>query len=292
MKKAQNYLPPDMVLLFETNSGKGLVRNEPVEQRRFFSDPNFDESYKNHIKGQKVFPGRWNQAGGPEIIEVANHLPSKGSNVLFADGSVEFVEIQRISQLRWKIEGKEEFPVFLLESNRGAISKWQIAVIAAAAIVIAILFFIKSCDKKYRFFAIIISLISSGIGFFSGLSSSIYYLSDKYAEVSSIFGATAGFLTGIIYVIFLVKMPSDFKLSGSFRGYTVSAGLAAAVSCTTIVYLVAMALSRTINPLGLLAAMPFGIIMGLILGLVSWAVLKSIVLQDIVQNTQMDEGIE
>jgi len=56
--------PVDMVLLFETKSG-------------------------------------WNQFGGPEILTTENHK-GKGCNILFNDGHVEFVTIERLGQLKWE----------------------------------------------------------------------------------------------------------------------------------------------------------------------------------------------
>ena len=60
-------LPPDLVLLFESTPG-------------------------------------WNKAGGPEILTTKHH-EDEGCNVLFADGRVEFVRADRISELRWVISG-------------------------------------------------------------------------------------------------------------------------------------------------------------------------------------------
>jgi prepilin-type processing-associated H-X9-DG protein len=58
--------PVDIVLLFETKSG-------------------------------------WNQFGGPEILTLENHKDIReGCNILFNDGHVEFVTIERLSKLKWK----------------------------------------------------------------------------------------------------------------------------------------------------------------------------------------------
>ena len=55
--------PPDMVLLFESKPG-------------------------------------WNQSGGPELLTMENHQ-GEGCNVLFCDGHYEFVEAEKIEELRW-----------------------------------------------------------------------------------------------------------------------------------------------------------------------------------------------
>ena len=58
-------LPPDLVLLFESKPG-------------------------------------WNMAGGAEILTIEHH-EGEGCNVLFADGHIEFIGSDRISELKWII---------------------------------------------------------------------------------------------------------------------------------------------------------------------------------------------
>lgn len=58
------YSHPDMVLLFETGPG-------------------------------------WNQFGGPELLAPENHQ-GDGCNILFNDGHVEFVEVERFDESRWE----------------------------------------------------------------------------------------------------------------------------------------------------------------------------------------------
>lgn len=59
----------DMVLLFETDSG-------------------------------------WNQSGGPEILSTSNHQ-DEGCNILFVDGSVEFVKARDLDSLTWTAEPED-----------------------------------------------------------------------------------------------------------------------------------------------------------------------------------------
>ncbi len=61
--------PHDMVLLFETDSG-------------------------------------WNQSGGPEILTTGNH-EDEGCNILFVDGSVEFVKTADLDNLTWTAEQED-----------------------------------------------------------------------------------------------------------------------------------------------------------------------------------------
>ena len=45
-------------------------------------------------------PSGWNQIGGPELLTTEYH-EGEGCNIMFADGSVEFVEADRLEQLDW-----------------------------------------------------------------------------------------------------------------------------------------------------------------------------------------------
>jgi prepilin-type processing-associated H-X9-DG protein len=56
-------LPPDLVLLFESKPG-------------------------------------WNKTGGPEILTTEHH-EGKACNVLFVDGRIKFVGVDKISELKW-----------------------------------------------------------------------------------------------------------------------------------------------------------------------------------------------
>jgi prepilin-type processing-associated H-X9-DG protein len=50
--------------------------------------------------------GGWNQFGGPELLTLENH-GGTGCNILFNDGHVEFVEAERINQLKWQTAKNE-----------------------------------------------------------------------------------------------------------------------------------------------------------------------------------------
>lgn len=47
-------------------------------------------------------PG-WNQVGGVDDVNVDNHR-GEGCNILFADGHVEFVKLEKICSLKWTVE--------------------------------------------------------------------------------------------------------------------------------------------------------------------------------------------
>ncbi len=94
-------VPPDVVLLFETNFGKNrLGRQALLEDRdwhKFLDYPDSEE---------KVYKLRWNQFGGPEILTFENHK-GKGCNVLFNDGRVEFIKPEEVGKLKWEVEQKQ-----------------------------------------------------------------------------------------------------------------------------------------------------------------------------------------
>jgi prepilin-type processing-associated H-X9-DG protein len=83
--KKLSRLPADMVLLFETDTGKDNgPRTEIINTRA--SHP--------------VYPKRWNQAGGQEMLAAHSHK-GDGCNVLFADGHTEFICGDKLQRLRW-----------------------------------------------------------------------------------------------------------------------------------------------------------------------------------------------
>jgi prepilin-type processing-associated H-X9-DG protein len=85
--KKLDQLPPDMVLLFETDAGKEAEpRTEIINTRA--SHP--------------VYPKRWNQAGGPEIMQAEHEQNGQpGCNVLFVDGHAAFICGDELQKLRW-----------------------------------------------------------------------------------------------------------------------------------------------------------------------------------------------
>lgn len=95
-------LPDYMVLLFETEAGiDSNGRTENIQNRGFFQFfEKQGDDWLNSIKNNKVYPNRWNQSGGPEILSMLYHK-GEGCNVLFADGHSEYVPSNEIPHLRW-----------------------------------------------------------------------------------------------------------------------------------------------------------------------------------------------
>lgn len=104
--KKVSEIPPDVVLLFETNFGKDPSGRQELLGHRdwyeFFS-LEYQRWGKKHDASDKVYKLRWNQFGGPEILTFENHR-GKGCNILFNDYHVEFVTPERLGELKWKVE--------------------------------------------------------------------------------------------------------------------------------------------------------------------------------------------
>lgn len=62
------------------------------------------ESPHNMVLLFETYPG-WNQNGGPEILSIENHR-REGCNILYNNGSVEFIITEDLDDLIWDIENK------------------------------------------------------------------------------------------------------------------------------------------------------------------------------------------
>lgn len=93
--------PQDMVFLFETDAGKDSgSRTESIQQRAFYQhfSKEQDKRYE-HLKDRKVYPGRWNLVGGPEMATTDYHGICQ---VYLRNGSVLEVKKEDLPGLRWK----------------------------------------------------------------------------------------------------------------------------------------------------------------------------------------------
>jgi hypothetical protein len=96
-------LPERVVVLFETDFGRepdGLWRS--VNKKLFSTYQLVKENGKcKIIRNNRLDKFRWNQIGGSEIVTTAHH-GGNGFHVVYADGIVEFITPNEISNLRWK----------------------------------------------------------------------------------------------------------------------------------------------------------------------------------------------
>jgi hypothetical protein len=100
--KKLSELPPEMVLLFETNFGKGNEERQPIKTCRSL------DKYKIMAScftgDEEVYPERWNQVGGSEILEIKKHHKTDnidGCNVLFVSGVAKFIKPEEVKNLKW-----------------------------------------------------------------------------------------------------------------------------------------------------------------------------------------------
>jgi prepilin-type processing-associated H-X9-DG protein len=264
-----------MVVMFETTTGiTESGRDFSVSSRAF--NRIFDNKSR---KSKKVYKDRWNQVAGPQSLAI-NHHEGKGCNILFADGHVEFVSPEEITNLRWSPEGKVDFPLpkqqeYKRLQNKLTFKKMIISV--TGVIIIA-----GACIILYRYqfwkcwgFAVLLGLSSAVFGWFlGGLGQSLHRVK-IFQEFGMIAGAVLGFIVGLCYVAVLTKTSYSIKQPEAFKGYAVSLGMATGAICSTIVHLLLMIINEEKIPLAMIVGLPFGIIAGAILGWISSAVIKN-----------------
>ena len=95
-------LPPDMVLLFETDFGSG-----PEDRAGFIKDRAWYQTFPYGDPNTRVYSKQWNQVGGPEIL-TTSHNRGDGCNVAFVDTSVKFVKTADLPKLKWKPDPNEK----------------------------------------------------------------------------------------------------------------------------------------------------------------------------------------
>ena len=99
-------LPPDVVVLFETNFGRhAMGRQGLLKDRECYKFmPNGKREtmvYELRNPETKVYKLRWNQVCGPELLTVENH-DGEGCNIVYASSRVEFVETKDLGKLKWE----------------------------------------------------------------------------------------------------------------------------------------------------------------------------------------------
>jgi prepilin-type processing-associated H-X9-DG protein len=101
LRKKYEDIPIDVVLLFESDLGKDSKKIR-MQEREFYSM--LSDEDKQYFKANvQVHKDQWNQIGDWNDIFINRHL-EKGSNILYTDGHVEFVEANKIPNLRWTVE--------------------------------------------------------------------------------------------------------------------------------------------------------------------------------------------
>jgi hypothetical protein len=265
-------IPPDMVLLFETNYGRSKTgRNFFVRDREFSMH---NPHWPNRLN-DKVYKDRWNQAGGPELLAVENHN-FEGCNVLFANMHVKFE--RDLLKLRWNLNGNASFVLplrYKVKSMMPLIKTILIVSFGLLILFLASIILYKYRKNQNRPTIIFIGLISGCVGGLFGFLSEFLYAFNKFHHIGIIAGSIFGFIVGICYAAILTNTPIEIKQQKSFAGYSTAIGMLVGIIFSTIIQIILMIISARsiyfggLNPFGILAGMPFGILAGAILGSVS-----------------------
>ncbi len=264
--KKTSEIPADLVLLFETNYGQTKSgRDFPIKQRECFSTlTNFK------IRGnKKVYKDRWNQVGGPELLTIDNH--TEGCFVLLADGRPSFIKTANLQDLRWKIEGKPDFPLPVLTSAKQQkdsepFRKTAVWIIGIVIAVIWCFILYKYRFTKFWLFSILLGIASAGVGYFFGAYSNELY---RHIGINKFYGAETGailgFIVGTCYAVIIAQTSEKIKNTG----YAVATGMATGAICSTLLHIILMVIYGKPVLLYIIAGLPYGIIAGAILGTLS-----------------------
>ncbi len=100
--KSLKGVPPDTVLLFETDWGiDPNGRTEPIRNRACYKMGSGIALPRQRM----VYKGRWNLAGGPEMLTTKYHGGS--CPVVFVDASVKWVKTEDLPKLKFKPDPNE-----------------------------------------------------------------------------------------------------------------------------------------------------------------------------------------
>lgn len=269
-------LPPKMVLLFETkHKNEGAERTFPIKSRGFIAHLEENDFIFEQHQFDKVYKLRWNQVGGADLLKLGNHEDHAG--VLFANGKTAFVASDKLSELQWKIEKQEVDPATHLNSIDKTKILFKIVAIAVIGLLMLggmVVVVCKYWAAKEFFYALVLGLISAGIGcIFGSWAEFLYPVNDVY-RVGMYVGGSVGFVVGICYAMILTGIPTEFKKQRGFKGYASSLGMVAGSICSTIVHLILMIAYGETTPLGMISGLPYGIVAGAIFGRICGAILK------------------
>lgn len=278
-------LPDDMVLLFEAmfTPGENETR-QPIRQREGFDKLTLIPQI---FRGdEQVYLDCWNQVGGPEILNHTSH--KDGCNVLFADGSSQFVTRAQMPSLRWDIENKVKFTIsesqfppvqkavrqtFVLSFENSLMNTLLVSVSIVSVFII-----VRFRSVRFLPFIAVLSMLSAATGWlFGGWSEDAYVYIRTHGSFAGLF---FGLFIGICFAAILSGTLNKTKHIKAFVLLALSTGTLTGVICSTLVHLALMIIYRTANPFGIFIGIPYGIFAGALLGLVSGIILKQFYLKN------------
>ena len=272
--KKLSELPDDLVLLFETGFTPDKdEKRMPIKNRKSFAE---DSVASTIFSGEeKVYLSRWNQVGGPEKLVVGRH--DRGSNVLFADGHVEY--IKKFSDLNWGVEAEGLLPADLPEFGPPAKAKSAynmpvLIILGAVCVIITGWIFFKYNTAKYLKFVIFLGLLSAGTGWFFGDYSEKAYNLISARTAGDIAGAFFGLLAGICFAKIIASRSNKLKQLKYFITFATSLGMLTGVVCATLVHIVLMIANKENSPFCIIIGIPHGIFAGAILGAIAGTIVE------------------
>jgi hypothetical protein len=188
-------LPKDMVLVFEAATEANSVdKKVPVSRRGFVAT--VYGTRPSYERDAQVRETMWNQVCGPERIAARAH--EKGSYILFADMHVALVKPERLSYLRWTIDGKYDFPMQIVIANQKPVD-WEetFIVIGFTAFVIGISVVLFVFRRAMRW----------DIGISAGLMAACFAMVFSSVYIAILVGMCVGLLAGF----FLHTRPDGTK---------------------------------------------------------------------------------
>lgn len=271
MKLSQ--IPPDTVLLFETNAGKSdSVRDYPLKERAYVKELPNEFRYE---EPEMVHKERFNQVAGPETLAIEIHKMKKdpGCNILFANGTSKFVnDADEFHKLRWDVDSKVQVPAHLFElpQKHPIYPSTPLLLTIFIAFALATSLFALLLLKRFHFtkhwkfasFLAIPSMFAGGL--FGKAGETMCYFDGTIGGTGIIAGAFFGVLTALCYASILADTRPLIK--GSFRSYAIYTGIAAGMICSTLTHIAIIIANYPTQLIGLVSGQIFGIITGAILG--------------------------
>lgn len=270
-------LSKDMVILFELTTDSSYEDDRiriPLSSRGFAQRNGWsgDRKYFDN----KVRKDYWNQTGGLEQATSANHWSTEsGSNILFADGRINFILESNLSKLQWDINSTAETDSFFMNLARTHnVRIISVLSFGAIIIVIGIYIAIRNNIASHWMFATVLSVFSGATGAFFGTGAELFYIFSWDGQQGAIAGGIIGVVVAVSYAAILSNRRDRFTEQCYLRGYALALGMATGIICSTLVHLALLILSDDKNISGILLGLPCGFIAGLVLGAISGNVIS------------------
>lgn len=273
-------IPEDIVLLFETETGReDSSRQDTLKSRGTLEKyPTIAEIYGD--EGYKVYKDRFNQVGGPEIMNIEAHPHSV--NVALAGGQSIVVKHENLPSLRWDIEGKiKAKPKLPVEEKRTPIIKEKFLRIAGAIILVilsslgAIWLLRKFNESARRSDVVVMGVLSTAVGAFFGFLAEAAYGWSMLSHAGAWSGAFFGLLVGICYIPIISATLEKVKNKKHLGTFLAASGMVTGIICSTLVHAAMLLLYGSTKAYGMIVGVPYGTVAGLILGLITAGIFKS-----------------